>query len=360
VKTLTLLILLTFSQSAIAGGWASGGGDPKEVEAKVFPFMGKIIDAVNLLKSNLDKTPFNENFKNAFKKDLDLLLKNGRFYYVPELFAVGFNRHPGDYTKLYSNGAMTEFKLGAPIYFSKQAIKYDVRTLARVIGQEVPHHIFKGRFQRDETFANNLGTYLVLLDKIPTEPYSAAQIIYEEFDHELRDDSSKRIIQKARDEFNAGENVLEVLYNLAHRLYKNRGSFSDYHVETAAPMTRPEMYRLWPKTADISALTKLKKTKIAECMFATYQDGASGITKQYQALLTDTFLKLMDEFKSKIKKVYTTEEFYLPMEKVVTTCGFGIEDDAGKVYLYKAIIRHEDNQCGGEDNPCDIPPPIGL
>jgi hypothetical protein len=356
MNALTLFTLILLSQTSFAaGGWTSGGGDPKEVEAKVFPFMGKIIDAVNLLKVNLDKTPFNDNFKKAFKEDMDLILSNGHFFYVPELFAVGFNRYPGDYTKLYSNGAMTGFNSGAPIYFSKQAINYDVRTLARVIAQEVPHHIFKGRFQRDEIFANSLGTYLILLDKVPSQPYSAVQIIREEFDHELRDESSKRIIKKARDEFYAGENVLEVLYNLSHRLYKNRGSYSDYHVEVGAPMTRAELFSRWPRTADITALSKMKKTMIAKCMFTTYQDGASGITKHYQSLLTDTFTKLMNEFKSKITKIYVTEDFFLPMERELTTCGFGIEDNTGRVYLYKAIRRHEGNQCGGEDNPCEPP-----
>ncbi|MCO4794242.1 MAG: hypothetical protein KC493_11040 [Bacteriovoracaceae bacterium] len=354
MKLKFLMLFISLTTHSYAGGWASGGGDPKEVEAKVFPFMDKIKNAILLLEENLDKTHFNSNFKKAFKNDMKEMLKLNRFYYVPELFAVGFNRHPGDYTKLYSNGAMTEFKPAAPIYFSKQAIEYDVRTLARVIAQEVPHHIFKGRFQRDETFANNLGTYLVLLDKVPNKPYSASQIIYEEFDHELRDESSKRIIQKARDEFAAGESVLEILYNLAHKLYKNRGSYSDYHVETAAPMTRNVLFQRWSKTADITNLSQLQHDKIASCLFTTYQDGPSGITKQYQKLLTDTFMSMMKEFKTKISKIYFTEKFFLPMEQEITDCGVGIEDNNGKIYLYKAVRRHENNQCGSDDNPCDI------
>lgn len=354
MKMIMTLIFLLFSQMTYAGGWASGGGDPKEVEAVPFPFMGKIRDAIDLLKTNLDQTPFNENFKAAFKTDMDLVLKRGHFFYVPKLFAVGFDRHPGDYTKLFSNGAMTGFEPGAPIYFSLQAVNYDVRTLARVIGQEIPHHIFSGRFQRNEEFANNLGTYLVLLDKIPTEPFSAAQIIYEEFDHELRDTASRRIIDRARDSFTAGENVLEILYNLAHDLYKNRGSFRDYHVETAPPMTRSELFQNWPKTADISNLVELKKSMVAKCMFATYQDGASGITERYQKLLTKTFLQLVKEFDSKIEKFYLVEDFFLPMEREVTKCGFGIEDDRGRIYVYKAIIRHEGRQCGQPGNPCPV------
>lgn len=359
MKAFKLLFLLVFTQTAFAGGWASGGGDPKEVKALVFPFMGKVIDAIEMLKTNLDKTPFNENFKKAFKEDMDLVLKNGHFLYVPELFAVGFDRHPGDYTKLFSNGAMTGFEKGDPIYFSKQAIKYDVRTLARVIGQEIPHHIFKGRFQRDETFANNLGTYLVLLDNVPQQPYSATQIIYEEFDHKLRDATSLKIIDKARDEFNGGEDVTEILYNLAHDLYKNRGSYSDYHVETAAPMTRVQLYKDWPKVADITALSELQKQMISKCMFVAYEDGPSGITKQYQSLLTDTFINLLDEFKSKISNFYLVEDFYLPSDNVITSCGFGVESTDGEIYLYQAIRRHEGRQCGGTDNPCDIPPPSG-
>ncbi|MCP4915025.1 MAG: hypothetical protein GY909_18045 [Oligoflexia bacterium] len=360
MKAIHFLTLLVLTQTTFAGGWASGGGDPKEVEAKPFPFMSKIVKAIDLLKSNLDKTHFNGNFKKAFITDMELVLKRGHFFYVPELFAVGFDRHPGDYNKLYSNGAMTGFEPAAPIYFSKQAVNYDVRTLARVIAQEIPHHIFKGRFQRDETFANNLGTYLVLLDEVPTKPYSASQIIYEEFDHELRDGSSQRIIERARDEFNSGEGVLEILYNLAHDLYKNRGSYSRYHVEPSVPMTRERLFREWKRTADITKLPSLQKTMIAQCMFATYQDGPSGITKQYQKLLTESFVKLMDEFKAKMKKVYLVEEFYLPAEKDFVNCGVGIEDEKGKIYVYQAIFRHEGRQCGQPGNPCPIPLPIGL
>jgi len=354
MKMITMLLLLTLTQTAFAGGWASGGGDPKEVEAKVFPDMDKIKQAIELLSTNLDKTTFNKNFKDAFKKDMNALYLKKAFYYVPELFAVGFSRYPGDYDKLYSNGAMTEFKPAAPIYFSKQAINYDVRTLARVIAQEVPHHIFKGRFQKDETFVNNLGTYLVLLDKVPTVPYNASQIIYEEFDHELRDASSKRIIQEARDEFASGEDVLRVLYNLAHDLYKNRGSYSRYHVEGSAPMTRDQLFQRWKKSADITNLTKLQTDKIAACMFTTYQDGPSGITPQYQKLLTETFTKLMKEFKSKIKKVYFSEEFYLPVEREVTDCGVGFENEKGEIQVFQAIYRHEGRQCGQPGNPCPI------
>ena len=76
MKILFTMLFLSCSLSLNAGGWASGGGDPKEVKAKVFPYMGKIIDAVNLLKSNLDKTYFNNNFKRAFKEDMDLAMLN--------------------------------------------------------------------------------------------------------------------------------------------------------------------------------------------------------------------------------------------------------------------------------------------
>jgi len=353
MKAILLVFLVLNINSSFASGWASGGGDPKLVKIKVFPYMWKIKAAVQLLKENLDKTRFNDNFKNAFKEDLDKLLKPGHFYYIPKLFAVGFNRYPGDYTKLYSNGAMTEFKPGAPIYFSKKAKKYDVRTLARVIGQEVPHHIFKGRFQRDETFANNLGTYLVLLDKVPTKPYNAAQIIYEEFDHELRDESSQKKIARARKDFTDGKNVLDILYELSHSLYKIRGSYHWYHVEFDY-LKRKDLFVKHPKTAEITALEKLQVEKIAQCVFTSYEDGPSGVTKAYQKLLAETFVKLLEEFKSKIKGIYFLEDFYLPSMKIVSNCGVGVEDNSGQMMIFKAIFRHEDNQCGGDDNPCDI------
>jgi len=192
---------------------------------------------------------------------------------------------------------------------------------------------------------------------VPTKPYNANQIIYEEFDHELRDSSSLRIIEEARDDFHKGEDVLEVLYRLAHELYKNRGSYSWYHVEHEPPLTREKLFKKFPKTADISKLTKVKYNTIAKCMFTTYEDEASGISPHYQKLLTETFIKMLGEFKSKLSKFYITEDFYLPSEKEVSDCGFGIEDNQGRVWLYQSVFRHEDNQCGQPGNPCSLPKP---
>lgn len=108
------------------------------------------------------------------------------------------------------------------------------------------------------------------------------------------------------------------------------------------------------KTTEISALKKLQIEKIAQCVFSSYQDGPSGVTKAYQKLLAKTFFKLLEEFKSKIKGIYYSEDFYLPTMKTVTDCGVGVEDNSGQMMIFKAIFRHEDNQCGGDDNPCDI------
>lgn len=68
---------------------------------------------------------------------------------------------------------------------------------------------------------------------------------------------------------------------------------------------------------------------------------------------------MMDEFKSKISRMYLIEEFNLPAEQDFVDCGVGIENADGKIYLYQAIFRHEGRQCGQLGNPCPIPPPVG-
>lgn len=338
-----LFITLLLSINLFAGDWGSGGGDPHDVEVKPFPNQDILNDAVELLKKNIQKTFFTDKFKEAFITDLEGMVEKKRFYYVPELFAVGFNRHQGDYTKLVSNGAMTEFAPMGAVYFSKRAVEYDARTLARVIAQEIPHHIFRGRFQKNEIFANNLGTYLVTLEDIPQEPYPAAQIIYEEFDHELRDQFSLEVIKKAQKKYAEGEDVLEVLYFLGHELYKLRGSFKNYHVE-ADILDIKELKQRFPKTAEITPLPKLIRQKVQECVFAKYEDGPSGVTEVMSEKLTRTFLDHVEKYKDRIKKVYLVEDFYLPATKVVVDCGVGLEDDRGEIYVYKAVDRHEGNQ----------------
>ncbi len=339
-----LLALLLLSNISIAG-WSSGGGDPYDVKVEPFPNKKILADAINLLKVKVANLPFHQNFKDAFMADLEGMVRLGRFYYIPELFAVGFDRHKGDYTKLVSNGAMTEFVDFGAIYFSKRAVEYDARTLARVIAQEIPHHIFRGRFQREEIFANNLGTYIITGGKIPTEPFPAAQIIYEEFDHELRDKGSLRIINEYKTKIATGESVLESLYYLSHALYKLRGSFADYHVE-ADSTDLISMLSNWPKVAKITPMTDLIYASMKKCVFVPYKDGASGISDVMSGKLTNILRESIKELGSKIKNIYLVEDFYLPATKVITKCGLALEDDNGKVYIYKGVIRHEGNQHG--------------
>lgn len=333
------------------GGWGSGGGDPIEVEVKKFPNPIVLKEAINLLVQKVSESPFTQNFKDAFIKDLRLIQSRDFFFYIPKLFAVGFNRFGGDYNKLVSNGAMTEFTSGGAIFFSKQAENYDARTLARVIAQEIPHHIFKGRFQRNEVFANNLGTYLITQGEIPNEPYPAAQIIYEEFDKELRDDASLKIIKKVNEKLQSGENVLKTLYFMAHELYKIRGSYHHYHVEFAL-MEYNELKSRFPKYADITKTEKLLKTSLETCVFTPYEDGASGVTKASSQKLARTFMETLDLVKDEVNRIFLVENFYLPATKVVTDCGVGVETKDGKTYVFKSIFRHEGNQHG----PPPMPP----
>tara|TARA_R110002072_G_scaffold534_6_gene4062 strand:+ start:235907 stop:236968 length:1062 start_codon:yes stop_codon:yes gene_type:complete len=343
MKALFLVYLALISSSTFAG-WASGGGDPKEVKVKPFPNQKVLSEAIELLKKKVNETPLHQKFKEAFIEDLELMKSKKRFYYIPKLFAVGFNRYGGDYTKLVSNGAMTEFEKGGAIYFSKRARKYDAKTLARVIAQEVPHHIFRGKFQYDEVFANSLGTYLIVGGEIPTKPYPAAQIIHEEFDHDLRDKSSLKVINKARKKYADNEDVLEVLYYLSHELYKLRGAYLDYHVESTAPITKEMMNQRFPRNTRITHMPKLREQFIKKCVFVKYSAGPSGISEVMSEKLTKTFLEHLHLFKNKIKDFYLVEDFYLPATKVITDCGIAIEDNQGEVYIYKAVRRHEDNQ----------------
>ncbi|MBL6989611.1 MAG: hypothetical protein ISR65_07525 [Bacteriovoracaceae bacterium] len=340
-----LLFLLVIPQTPQAlANWVSGGGDPKYVEVQSYPNMSLLKEAVFFLQKRVKETPFNRNFKDAFITDTNVLLKMGRFYYVSELFTVGLNRFSGDYTTLVSNGAMTEYSFGAPVYFSKQVIEYDKRTLARVIAQEVVHHIFSGRFQKDEIFANNLGTYIVAGGEIPTKPYNAAQIIYEEFDTQLRDESSKNIMAKAKTDFEAGKDVLDVLYFLGHELYKNFGSYGNYHVEFEY-LRADQLGQRHPKNAKITKLENFKKEAIKKCVFATYLEGPSGITNSLSQKISNSFAQHLGLFEQKINNIYLVENFFLPAtEGTISDCGVGVEDKQGRVFIFKAIKRHEDNQ----------------
>ncbi len=337
------------------GGWTSGGGDPIEVKVQHFPNQKILDDAIELLIDKVSETRFTQRFKDAFINDLRGIQKKNHFFYIPELFAVGFNRHGGDYTKLVSNGAMTDFTREGAIYFSKQAIKYDAKTLARVIAQEIPHHIFKGRFQKNEVFANNLGTYLITQGEIPQEPYPAAQIIYEEFDEEFRDELSLKVIAETENKFNNGDDPSKVLYFLGHELYKISGSYHHYHVEFDY-LDFNELNKRFPKFADITPMRKLIESSLKKCVFAPYRDGASGVTVAQSDKIAKLFIEHLDKYKEIIKSIYLVEDFYLPATKIVTDCGVGVRfHNKDKFYVFKAIFRHEGNQHGPPSTP-----PIGI
>ena len=138
--------------------------------------------------------------------------------------------------------------------------------------------------------------------------------------------------------------MLEVLYFLSHELYKLRGAYRDYHVEVTSPITVQKMNEWYPKNTRITHMPKLREQFIKKCVFVEYAVGPSGISEVMSEKLTNTLLEHLELFKDKIKDYYLVEDFYLPATKVITDCGIAIEDKTGEVYIYKAVIRHEDNQ----------------
>ena len=351
MKAIVLIAVLFFQPVLFAGNWSGGGGDPIPVKVEAFPDQKMLDGAIALLKQKIQETPFIEEFKTAFLNDLITLEQNKAFLFVPELFAVGFSRYPGDYNRLVSNGAMTEFKQGSPIYFSKQALKYDSRSLARVIAQEIPHHIFKTKFGRDEVFVNALGTYIVEGgENIPTQPYPAVQIIYEEFlDLPFRESTGK-IIRKAQEDLQLGKNTLSTLFRLAQGLYRDRGSYSWYNVEIATFINLADMSQYHDKIIKITKSRELIHSLLEKCTFATYEDGPGGFDKKEQEITVNAFMLIYDSVDD-IDEVYYVEDPMIATMKKVTNCAIGLENSKGEIMIYGAVFRHSDDQTNGDVRP---------
>lgn len=191
----------------MAGGHESGGGDPLRVMAYPFPNEELLQGAVSHLREEIKKKKLPAKFVVDYLADLDALMSAPplNFFYVPGLASFGYQRHPGDYGRgvnedgsitLISIGAFTEFRPKAPIFFTDRATTYGPKELARVIAQEIPHHLSMGprtalhnftctnkiRYHKSsENFVNRLGAQVATQDKtMDKDIVYALELIYAE------------------------------------------------------------------------------------------------------------------------------------------------------------------------------------
>jgi hypothetical protein len=350
---------IDFGSSTSNGGiWSGGGGDPIPVEVKPFPNQIILAQAIALIEHKVKESPFIDEFKKAFLEDLKILKDKNRFYYIPSLFAVGFSRYPGDYQRLVSNGAMTEFRKGSPIYFSKQAEKYDIDSLARVIAQEIPHHIFKTKLGRNEEFVNNLGTFLIVgggADAIPTRPYHHGRLIWEEFGNRVGRETTQWIVDKYTKKLNERTwSNLFVLGDLAWDLYRNRGSQSWHNTSGDSYTDISSVYNKFKTVVDITKSKTLIREMIGRCLFTTYEDGESEFNRKEQELTVKIFMDMVAKAKY-LKSFHYIEGKESGAFKQFSNCSIAIEDLDGRVLTYYSI---NDENLPHQPAPPTIPTPI--
>ena len=339
--TLLFFASLNLNLPALAGEWSSGGGDPIYVKALPFPNQATLQEAIDLLKLKIRETPYYNEFKKAFLEDLEYLQKHHLFFYIPDLFSVGLNRFDGDYDTLVSNGAMTEFSAKSPIYFSRQAVNYDARTLARVIAQEIPHHIFSQAYGRNELFVNALGTYIIVGGEPPTSPIHFGQVIYEEFINHPGE-RLKEISEQAQLRQTTDWRWMNGVYFLARESYKERGSYSRYNIQSMTEHLTAFQKR--QKVVPLQLEMELTKEVLKKCTFLAYTEGPSGITQQEQKVLTELFLNHLRHFASVFKGFYYAEEIKLASERELSTCAFGIQGPNDQVLWLQGVYLMNDDQ----------------
>ncbi len=159
MKTLLILIsLISLINSYAKKGDGSHGGDPIEVFAEKFPKEEVLTRAIEIAKSSLERSQYNDLFNKEMLKELESLERNENILYLDKdvvLFPEFSN-----YAYIASVGALTQLKIGSNIYLTKQVLDYPAEKLSRVLLQELPHHIFKGKLATNEAFINQLGVYL--------------------------------------------------------------------------------------------------------------------------------------------------------------------------------------------------------
>lgn len=160
ILTITALLALASPSFAEQGNEGGGGGDPRSIRVIAFPDSHKLNSAISILEKSIPNTQYSESLKDNLLAELNSLKTKKMFFYVPQVASLGFNRYKGDYTTLVSVGAFTSFSRGEPIYFSSQVKNYSASELARVIAQEIPHHVLPEPLKFDESFVNPFGESL--------------------------------------------------------------------------------------------------------------------------------------------------------------------------------------------------------
>jgi hypothetical protein len=165
IEMALIAAILAFSfvaeSEASRGNGGVSGGDPIAVQAQAFPDSEKLRAAVFYLQQKISESAYSTQLKSALSSELTKLHEERKFLFIPEMIILGHSRFEGDYKTLVSSGAFTTLKPGDPIYFSKQVVNYTAEQLARVIAQELPHHVLTGEQAADEAFVNNFGAALI-------------------------------------------------------------------------------------------------------------------------------------------------------------------------------------------------------
>ena len=153
------LLILCISISAFAGREGGNGGDPIRVYAQAFPDAPRLNEAISIAKEKIATSLYAREFKEGMILEIESFVSKGHIQYIPKEMVLlpDFSNYP----YMVSIGAITRLEKGSIVYFTKQSIDYSARDLARVILQEIPHHIFINGLETDEAFINNLGILLI-------------------------------------------------------------------------------------------------------------------------------------------------------------------------------------------------------
>ncbi len=159
-KVLFFIIMFTIYSAIVQADEVGNGGDPKPIESLEFPNPELLNGAIEHLKECVEQSRLMEIFKKEFLAELNQLKDENKFRYIEGIIVELPNNERGGYTRLVSLGAKTTMKPGSEIYFTKQVLSYSKTELARVIAQEIPHHVLYA-IGSDENFVNYLGEILI-------------------------------------------------------------------------------------------------------------------------------------------------------------------------------------------------------
>lgn len=158
MKKFILPVMLLLSMNSFANE-KGNGGDPIRVYATDFPSAETLKSAKEIVRERVSKSLYMDEFKAAMIEELNELDQNDRIKYIPKdmVLLPNFSNYP----YMVSVGAITELEKGSLIYLTKQSVNYSAKELARVLLQELPHHILRNGLEKDEAFINSLGELII-------------------------------------------------------------------------------------------------------------------------------------------------------------------------------------------------------